>query len=297
MGGRSRLTDSNHRSWLCWAPHHREGSCGVWLRSCGWFRVAECGWTWWCDPPIERCVSQAAVGSTRPSQHVVVIVPPLPSPPPPRPTPLWTCHPHRPSNTYTLLPTTTFPQVHLDQPCNALRTRILSSSRNARSLLTKPPHCLFQSWKKIVFELWICWLGMDSVGGVFTLDISYYDITKMGSQGLLIQSLGHNFSLWNFSWEQSSQFSPRMGGGSINLAVRVHPPCRDTAPASWVWIVNILSNSIWLGHLATQAAVVWSCEILMAGHRHISTMMLGAGLAGGLHVVPKNHLPHVYILE
>ena len=35
MGGRSRLTDSNHRSWLCWAPHHREGSCGVWLRSCG----------------------------------------------------------------------------------------------------------------------------------------------------------------------------------------------------------------------------------------------------------------------
>ena len=73
-----------------------------------------------------------------------------------------------------LLPTTTFPQVHLDQPCNALRTRILPSSRNALSLITKPPHCLFQSWKKIVFELWICWLIMDSVGGVFTLDISYY---------------------------------------------------------------------------------------------------------------------------
>ena len=92
------------------------------------------------------------------------LCPPLPSPPPPRPTPLWTCHPHRPSNTYMLLPTTTFPQVHLDQPCNALRTRILSSSRNARSLLTKPPHCMLQSWKKIVFELWICWLSMDKCG-------------------------------------------------------------------------------------------------------------------------------------
>ena len=57
----------------------------------------------------------------------------------------------------------------------------------------------------------------------------------------------------NFSREHLSQFSPRMGVGSINLPASTLPRHPSSAPLTP--IVNILSTYIWpAGHLATQAA-------------------------------------------